>query len=77
MDAIVAAQRATGKMAFPVASMAENFGEERAEAMMDEGVCALMGLETALGAIKAAQTPPGAAGWRPVLRCRAGRDRGC
>jgi hypothetical protein len=34
LDAIVAAQKATGKIAFPVASMAENFGEDRAEAMM-------------------------------------------
>ncbi len=65
-DAIVAAQRATGKIAFPVASMAENFGEARAAALMAQGVCTLMGLETALAAIKAAQTPAGAAGWRPA-----------
>ncbi|MES2335398.1 MAG: acetate--CoA ligase family protein [Pseudomonadota bacterium] len=64
--AIIAAQRATGKIAFPVASMAENFGEVRVEAMMREGVCALLGLETALAAIRAAQTPAGVAGWRPV-----------
>ena len=64
--AIVAAQKATGKIAFPVASMAENFGEGRVQAMMGEGVCALLGLETALAAIKAAKTPPGVAGWRPV-----------
>lgn len=64
--AIVDAQKATGKIAFPVASMAENFGEGRVTAMMAEGVCALLGLETALAAIKAAQTPPGVAGWRPV-----------
>ncbi len=66
LDAMVAAQRATGKIAFPVASMAENFGEARVEAMMAEGVCALLGLETALAAIKAAQTLPGVTGWRPV-----------
>jgi acyl-CoA synthetase (NDP forming) len=66
LDAIVAAQRATGKPAFPVASMAENFGEARVTAMMEHGVCALLGLETALAAIRAAQTPPGVTGWRPV-----------
>jgi acyl-CoA synthetase (NDP forming) len=73
--AIVAAQKATGKIALPVASMAENFGEGRVQAMMDEGVCALLGLETALAAIKAAQTPPGLPGWRPVgaLPAREGR----
>jgi acetate---CoA ligase (ADP-forming) len=64
--AIIDAQRATGKIAFPVASMAENFGEGRVQAMMAEGVCALLGLETALAAVKAAQTPAGAAGWRPA-----------
>jgi acyl-CoA synthetase (NDP forming) len=65
-DAIVSAQRTTGKPAFPVASMAENFGEARVQAMMAEGVCPLLGLETALAAIKAAQTPPGRPGWRPA-----------
>jgi acyl-CoA synthetase (NDP forming) len=65
-QAIIDAQRATGKVAFPVASMAENFGETRVLGMMAEGVCALLGLETALAAIKAAQTAPGLDGWRPV-----------
>lgn len=64
--AITAAQKATGKPAFPVASMAENFGEARVQAMMAEGVCALLGIETALAAIKAAQTPPSPPGWRPA-----------
>jgi len=64
--AIVAAQQATGKPAFPVASLAENFGEARVQAMLAEGVCALLGVETALAAVKAAQTAPGVAGWRPV-----------
>jgi acetate---CoA ligase (ADP-forming) len=67
LDAIVAAQTATGRIAFPVASMAENFGEARVQAMMDQGVCALLGLETALAAVKAAQTAPGVAGWRPMV----------
>lgn len=66
LDAIVAAQKATGKIAFPVASMVENFGEARAEAMRDQGVCTLLGLETALAAIRAAQTPAGEPGWRPA-----------
>lgn len=64
--AITAAQKATGKPAFPVASIPENFGEARVQAMMQDGVCALLGLETALAAIKAAQTPPGPPGWRPA-----------
>ncbi len=66
LDAIVAAQTATGKIAFPVASMAENFDEGVAMQLMDQGVCTLMGLETALAAIKAAQTPTGLTDWRPV-----------
>ena len=66
LDAIVAAQGATGKIAFPVASLVENFGEGRVQALMEQGVCTLLGLETALAAIKAAQTSAGVAGWRPV-----------
>ena len=66
LDAIVAAARATGKPAFPVASLPENFDEERAVSLMAQGVTPLMGLETALGAIRAAQTPAGVAGWRPA-----------
>jgi acyl-CoA synthetase (NDP forming) len=73
--AIIDAQKATGKIAFPVASMAENFGEGRVQAMMAEGVCALLGLETALAAIKAAQTAPGAVGWRPVPALAARETR--
>ncbi len=66
LDAIVAAQKATGKIALPVASLPENFGEARVRAMMDEGVCPLLGLETALAAIRAAQSPAGEDGWRPA-----------
>jgi acyl-CoA synthetase (NDP forming) len=66
MEAIIAAQANTGKPAFPVASIAENFEEARAEAMLAQGVVALMGLETALGALKAAQVPAGRSGWCPV-----------
>ncbi len=67
--AIVAAQATTGKPAFPVASLPENFDEARAVAMIDAGIAPLMGLETALEALKAAQTPQGRAGWRswPVI----------
>jgi acyl-CoA synthetase (NDP forming) len=75
LEAIVAAQKATGKPAFPVASMAENFGEARAAQMMQQGVCALLGLETALAAIKAAQVVPGRAGWRPVAALPARETR--
>lgn len=75
LDAIVAAGKNTGKPAFPVASLPENFDEERAIEMIDVGIAPLMGLETALGAIKAAQTAPGRPGWRPatVLAPRATR----
>jgi acetate---CoA ligase (ADP-forming) len=66
LDAIVTAQSATGKIAFPVASMAENFDEVMAMRLMEQGVCTLMGLETALAAIQAAQTPAGATAWRPL-----------
>ncbi|MBL9056661.1 MAG: acetate--CoA ligase family protein, partial [Rhodobacteraceae bacterium] len=66
LDAIVAAQEATGKIALPVASLPENFGEARAAELMARGVCTLMGLETALAAIAAAQTPVGAPDWRPA-----------
>ncbi|MFT4149628.1 MAG: acetate--CoA ligase family protein [Paracoccaceae bacterium] len=66
LEAIEVAARITGKPAFPVASLPENFDEDQAIAMIDRGSCVLMGLETALGAIKAAQTPAGAPGWRPA-----------
>ena len=66
LDAIVAAAQATGKPAFPVASLAENFAEDRAVSLMAQGVTPLMGLETALAALRAAQTPAGAKNWRPV-----------
>jgi acyl-CoA synthetase (NDP forming) len=66
LDAIVAAQKATGKPAFPVASMAENFGEARAMALMAEGICPLMGMETALVAVRAAQVVAGVPSWRPL-----------
>jgi acetate---CoA ligase (ADP-forming) len=66
LDAIVSASRTTGKPAFPVASLPENFDEDRAIGLMDQGVVPMMGLETALGAIRAAQTPAGVPGWRPL-----------
>ncbi len=66
LDAVVAAQVATGKPALLVASMAENFDEARAMDLMERGVCTLMGLETALAAIRAAQVGPGPEGWRPL-----------
>jgi acetate---CoA ligase (ADP-forming) len=66
LAAIEAAAEITGKPAFPVASLPENFDEARAIAMMERGIVPLMGLETALGALKAAQIPAGQKGWRPM-----------
>lgn len=66
LDAIVSAARTTGRPAFAVASLPENFDEERAIAMMERNVVPMMGLETALGAVRAAQTRAGRAGWRPL-----------
>ncbi|MCC5983787.1 MAG: acetate--CoA ligase family protein [Rhodobacteraceae bacterium] len=65
LDAIAAAGAGTGKPAFAVASLPENFDESLAEAMAARGMVALMGLETALAAIAAAQTPPARPGWTP------------
>ena len=66
LDSILAAQQATGRPAFPVVSISENFGEARVQGLMQQGVCTLLGFETALAAIRAAQTPAGAPGWEPV-----------
>ncbi len=66
LDAILAAGRMTGKPAFPVASLPENFDEDLAVEMISQGFAPLMGLETALGALAAASTPAGEAGWRPI-----------
>ncbi|MGA0540124.1 acetate--CoA ligase family protein [Neotabrizicola sp. VNH66] len=67
LEAIVAARRATGRPAFALASMAENMGERRAGQLMAEGVVPLLGLESGLAAVRAAQTPAGAEGWRPLV----------
>ena len=66
-QAILSAAATTGKPAFPVASLPENFDEGRAIALMDQGIVTLMGLETALAAIRAAQVVVGVAGWRPLV----------
>ena len=55
LDAIGAAARITGKPAFAVSSLPENFDEALAEQLLADGVVPLMGLEAALGAIRAAQ----------------------
>lgn len=65
LDAVVAAAQNTGKPAFAVASLPENFDESLAVRMAAPNVVPMMGLETALGAIKAAQTGPNRGGWRP------------
>ena len=66
LEAIAAAQEMTGRPAFPVASLPENFDEALAEAFMARGLVPLMGLGTALQAIKAAQRADVARGWRPL-----------
>lgn len=66
LDAIEAAAAMTGKPAFPVASLPENFDEALAVAMIDRGTVPLMGLETALAALAAAQTETGLDGWKPL-----------
>lgn len=66
LEAIVSAQKTSGKIALPVASMPENFDERQAIALMEQGIVTLMGLETALAAVKAAQVAPGVSGWRPA-----------
>ena len=66
LDSIVAAAQATGVPAFAVASLPENFDEAEAAVLMDQGVVVLMGLETALAAVAAAQAPEGAVGWWPL-----------
>jgi len=65
LDAVVAAAANTGKPAFAVASLPENFDEALAMRIAAPNVVPMMGLETALGAIKAAQTGPNRGGWRP------------
>ena len=66
LDSIVAAAQATGVPAFAVASLPENFDEAEAAVLMDQGVVVLMGLETALAAVAAAQAPEGAVDWLPL-----------
>ncbi|MFN3261506.1 MAG: acetate--CoA ligase family protein [Pikeienuella sp.] len=65
LRAIETAGRVSGKPAFPVASLAENFGEERARDWIARGVAPLMGLESALLGLRGATAPAGRAGWRP------------
>jgi acyl-CoA synthetase (NDP forming) len=66
LEAVAAAQAATGRPAFAVASLPENFDEALATDFMARGVVPMMGLDTALEALKAAQVAPGQPGWRPV-----------
>jgi acyl-CoA synthetase (NDP forming) len=68
LDAVTAAATATGKPAFAVASLPENFDEALAARMAGPNIVPLMGLETALAAIRAAQTPANPGGWRPWPR---------
>ncbi len=65
LDAVETAQTLTGKPAFPVSLLPEDFDEARAIAMIERGVVPMMGLRTALEALRAAQTPAGFEGWEP------------
>jgi acyl-CoA synthetase (NDP forming) len=75
LEAIERAAQATGKPAFPVASLPENFDETLARDMIGRGIVPLMGLETALAAIRAAQVPPGPEGWTPADPVPAAQSR--
>lgn len=67
LSAIEEAARRTRKPAFAVASLPENFDEARAEAMMAGGlVTPLMGLDTALAAIRATRSALPGPGLRPL-----------
>lgn len=65
LASIAEAAKITGKPAFAVASLPENMDEDLAIRLMADGVVPMMGLETALGAIRAAQTAANRGGWRP------------
>ncbi len=72
LKAIENASTSLGLPAFPVASLPENFGEDRAAEMIERGIVPLFGLECAIRAVVAATTPPGLPGWQP-LACPAVR----
>ncbi|SDI39836.1 acetate--CoA ligase family protein [Aliiruegeria lutimaris] len=65
LEAAEAAGRTTGKPAFPIATLPENFDEALAITLVERGVAPLSGLETALAALAAATTSRGRYGWRP------------
>lgn len=64
--AIAAAGARTGKPAFAVALLPENLNEALCADLMARGVVPLLGMETALAALAAAQRGAGIAGWQPV-----------
>jgi len=64
IEAIQQAGRATGKPAFVVGSLPENIAEDRAAALLHEGIVSLGGIETALEAIAGA-SPIAPTGWQP------------
>ncbi len=66
LRAVRRAQETTGKPALQLVSMPENLSEERAIAMIADGLCPLLGMETGLAAIRAAQAPAGEDDWRPL-----------
>ncbi len=73
--AIAAAGRRAGRPAFAVSLLPENLDEALCQDLMSRGVVPLLGMETALVALSAAQRGAGVAGWRPVVAL-APRDVG-
>ena len=67
LEAIVAAQKATGKIAFPVASLPENFGEARAAGDDGTGRLRAAGAGNGAGGDQGGADPGRVApGWRPA-----------
>ncbi|NDR59021.1 acetate--CoA ligase family protein [Pseudoruegeria sp. M32A2M] len=65
LEAAEAAGRRTGKPAFPIATLPENFDEALAITLVERGIAPLSGLETALTALAAATSSAGRDGWQP------------
>lgn len=75
LEAALAAGRQTGKPAFPVATLPENFDEDLAISLIERGIAPLSGLETALTALAAATTVAGRPAWRPWAVSRTGQTQ--
>ncbi len=71
LASIAAARAQTGKPALATALLPENMEESVARHLMAQGVTPLNGLDAAVAAIAAAQTPAGLPGWRPWVATAA------